>query len=164
MEGTGLLGHAPFQSREKGLRGAISKFPWLLELGALLLSSSALFTAIAILASYQGKLVTEWSFPTSINTVIAVLGAINKATLAFAVSACIGQHKWNLFKAKSGKLGLFECFDEASRGPWGSLWLILHTKGKYAIKSEEPYASSFSRSGNADCTIKGAGEASVLWS
>lgn len=134
MEDTGLLAHAPSKSRERRLRGAISRFPWILELGALLLSSSALFTAIAILASRQGKLATDWSFPTSINTVVAVLGAVNKATLAFAVSACIGQHKWNLFRTKSGKLGLFERFDEASRGPWGSLWLILHTRGKYDIK------------------------------
>ena len=126
MEGSSLLRGTQFSARGTGRGGAISL--WTLELGAILLSTIALISVVAILASQSGKPVTEWAFPTSINTVVAVLGAINKATLAFTVSACLGQHKWNMFRAESGKLGVFKKLDEASRGPWGSLWLILGTR------------------------------------
>lgn len=124
MEKTSLLESTQSPARQASWR----KVPWLLELGALLLSLSSLITAAAILASQDGKSVTGWRLPLSLNTVVAVLGAINKGTLAFVVSACIGQHKWNLFKAERGKLALFERFDEASRGPWGSTRLMFETR------------------------------------
>ena len=98
-------------------------------MGALLISTLSLAAAIAVMASQNGKSVAEWDFPTSINTVVAILGAINKATLAFTISACLGQHKWNWFKTRDDKLGIFEKFNEA-RGPWGSLFLIVGTKGR----------------------------------
>ena len=129
MEKAGLLGSKTPTPHERAAESTVSEmFPWLLELGALLLSSFSVVAAVVILASQDDKPVTEWSFPISINAIIAVLGAVNKATLAFAISACIGQHKWNLFRANSGKMALFERLDEASRGPWGSLWLILQTR------------------------------------
>lgn len=121
-----LLGSGESSARD-GSRWRPS--PWLLEIGALLASALSLAAAVGIMASQNGKPVAEWKFPTSINTVVAVLGAISKATLAFTISACLGQHKWNWFKARDDKLGLFEKFDDA-RGPWGSLFLIAGIRGR----------------------------------
>jgi hypothetical protein len=101
---------------------------WLLEIGSTLLSISALLAAIVVLATQNGKPVTDWHFPASINTVVSTLGVISKVSLAFTISACLGQQKWNWFRKHQGNLSLFEIFDSASRGPWGSLGLLIFAR------------------------------------
>jgi hypothetical protein len=96
----------------------------------LLLAVAALVSAAVVLASYDGKALDEWRFATSINTIISTLGVISKASLAFAVSASIGQHKWNWFRERKDELHVFERFDEASRGPWGSINLLLWSRAR----------------------------------
>ncbi|KAK0646445.1 hypothetical protein B0T16DRAFT_458366 [Cercophora newfieldiana] len=102
---------------------------WWLEFGALILSATSLISAAVVLALYDGKPMQDWGLDTiSINTVISVLGVISKVTLAFAISSAIGQHKWNWFRAGQERLGVFEKFDEASRGPLGSASLLLWSR------------------------------------
>jgi len=98
---------------------------WGLEFGALIISLAATVSAAVVLSLYDGKPLDEWGSSTiSLNTVISALGVVSKATLAFAVSGAIGQHKWNWFRMRQDGLGVFEKFDEASRGPWGSASLL----------------------------------------
>ncbi|OCL04734.1 hypothetical protein AOQ84DRAFT_225656 [Glonium stellatum] len=101
---------------------------WAFEIGAVLLSISSTIATIAVLRYEDGKPLTAWAFPTSLNTVISALGAISRVSLAFAVSACIGQQKWNWLRRQSDRFEAFEMFDEASRGPWGSTRLLLWLK------------------------------------
>lgn len=105
-------------------------FPWYLELGATLLSVSSLIAAIALLRNQDDRLLSAWTFPTSLNTIISILGSISRASLAFAVSACIGQQKWNWLKKRSDRLIAFERFDEASRGPFGSTKLLIWLRAR----------------------------------
>lgn len=107
------------------------RFPvpaWLLEIGSILLSIGALLAAIVVMAVQNGKPVADWTFPASINTVVSTLGVISKVSLAFTISACLGQQKWNWFRQHQGNVSLFEVFDSASRGPWGSLGLLVFTR------------------------------------
>jgi hypothetical protein len=107
-------------------------YSWLLEIGALVLSIGSTIATIAVLASQNGKPLSDWRFVTSLNTVISTLGALSRTFLAFTLSACIGQQKWNWFRCRQDELIGFERFDSASRGPWGSVGLILWLKAKYA--------------------------------
>ncbi|KAI1667265.1 DUF3176 domain containing protein [Pyrenophora tritici-repentis] len=82
-----------------------------------------------ILFRQNNEPIAAWKFPLTLNTVVATLGTISRSTLAFAMSACIGQQKWSWFRKRSDTVGAFERFDEASRGPWGGtrlfFWLRL---------------------------------------
>ncbi|KAK8004349.1 hypothetical protein PG989_004068 [Apiospora arundinis] len=49
---------------------------------------------------------------------------MSKTSLAFAVSSCIAQAKWNWYRRGQDNLLVFERFDEASKGPWGSFRLL----------------------------------------
>ncbi|KAF2875594.1 hypothetical protein BDV95DRAFT_278577 [Massariosphaeria phaeospora] len=106
-------------------------FSWWLELAALLLSLASLAAAGVLLHMEDGKPLTTWNFRASLNTVIATLGTVSRTTLAFAVSACIGQHKWVWFRQRTDRLGTFETFDEATRGPWGGTKLFFRLKMRH---------------------------------
>lgn len=123
-----------FQTREKQpqARTTLSSIPssvhdpagpssWWLEIGAVVLSFLALVAAIIVLWYEDGKSIYQYTFYLSLNTVISILGTITKSSLAFALAACMGQGKWNWLRARRSELIGFQRFDEASRGPWGSI-------------------------------------------
>jgi hypothetical protein len=59
------------------------------------------------------------------------LSKVASAALLLPVSEALGQLKWSWFQGgKSQKMWDFEIFDNASRGPWGSLLLLVRTRGK----------------------------------
>ncbi|KAI1642926.1 uncharacterized protein F4817DRAFT_275153 [Daldinia loculata] len=98
---------------------------WNLEIGALVVSFSALAALIALLIYVNGRPLSDWKGSISVNVVISGLGAVSRTSLGFAISSCLGQAKWNWFKKRPDNLIAFDRFDDASRGPWGSLWLII---------------------------------------
>jgi hypothetical protein len=87
-------------------------------------SLCSFIVAIAVIASQNGKPLDTWRFAAPINAVLSTLGTISRSTLAYAISASIGQQKWNWFLARKDRLSTFTRFDEASRGPLGSIKLI----------------------------------------
>ncbi|KAF6813054.1 hypothetical protein CPLU01_14747 [Colletotrichum plurivorum] len=60
----------------------------------------------------------------SINSLIAIFTALFKASLIFPVAEGLGQLKWKWFN-RPQKLNDLVLFDNASRGPWGSLLLLV---------------------------------------
>ncbi len=46
-----------------------------------------------------------------------------------------GQSKWLLFRARPQHLIDFKTIDEASRGPWGALLLLLRMRGRVVVAS-----------------------------
>lgn len=102
---------------------------WALEIIAVLLSLGSIVAIAAVLRRQDSQPLSKWSFTFTLNTVIATLGTMARTTLAFALSACIGQQKWPWLRTRSDTLVAFERFDEASRGPWGAtrlfFWLRL---------------------------------------
>ncbi|KAF6817706.1 hypothetical protein CMUS01_12037 [Colletotrichum musicola] len=101
---------------------------WSLELSAIGLSISSLTAIIILLALYNDKPLVSWTWPISFNAVVSTLSATSRATLAFAISACISQGKWNWYRTRNDKIVVFDRFEEASRGPWGSLRLLWWTR------------------------------------
>ncbi|KAI0545793.1 hypothetical protein F4679DRAFT_559831 [Xylaria curta] len=109
---------APFVGSTRGSR-------WTWEYVSLALSASAVAALMALLASVDHLPLSHWKLFLSPNAAVSTLAAISRAALGFAISSCLGQAKWNWFMKRPDSLLVFERFDDASRGPWGSLWLIV---------------------------------------
>jgi hypothetical protein len=103
---------------------------WILEIIAIVVSAVAIFAIVALLHRENGRSLTDWKLAVSLNTVVAALGTLARTTLAFALSACIGQQKWNWLRRKPDGLVAWERFDEASRGPWGGTRLFVWLRAR----------------------------------
>lgn len=111
--------HQTFAKLEAGSRQL-----WIFEIGSAVVSLLALIATGVILLHEDGKPLTAWTFSLSLNTIISILGTVSRAFLAYSISSCIGQSKWNWFRRQEDRLITFDRFDEASRGPVGSMKLI----------------------------------------
>ena len=101
---------------------------WGIELFAVSVSLASIVAIVVVLYHENGKPLTLWKFALTLNTIIAALGTLSRTTLAFALSSCVGQQKWNWLRRKTDRLVAFERFDEASRGPWGATRLFFWLK------------------------------------
>ncbi|KAF3039289.1 hypothetical protein E8E11_004756 [Didymella keratinophila] len=114
-------------SSEKVMRSTLMS--WLPELFAILVSVGSLLSIVVVLRREDGKPISEWPLAVPLNAMMATLGTLSRTTLAFALSACVGQQKWNWLRVRSDQLVSWTRFDEASRGPWGAtrlfFWLRL---------------------------------------
>lgn len=100
------------------------------ELVGVAVSIGSLIAIVVILRREDGKPLTAWSLAITLNTVIATLGTLARTTLAFALSACVGQQKWNWLSMRSDQLVVWTRFDEASRGPWGATRLFIWLRAR----------------------------------
>ncbi|KAI1739194.1 hypothetical protein F4680DRAFT_459399 [Xylaria scruposa] len=98
---------------------------WTWEYVSLALSASAVAALVVLLTFIDQLPLPHWKLPLSPNATVSILAAISRAALGFAISSCLGQAKWNWFMKRPDSLVVFERFDDASRGPWGSFWLIV---------------------------------------
>lgn len=122
---TTTLGRAQTEPDPKHTRQAV-QHTWALEYVAIFLSIFTTILLILLLVFADGKPVSRFSASfLSFNTIISILGALIHAALAYAIGSCLAQEKWNWYKKRPDSLAGFERFEQASRGPWGSLWLIL---------------------------------------
>lgn len=108
------------QQHQSWLRG------WWFEILAVLTSLCCTAGIIIILIVVENNLLDDWKLPyLSIPTTLSILTTASKSALAFAVSGAISQHKWLHFRNGSRRLIDFDLFDQASRGPYGSVFLLL---------------------------------------
>ncbi|KAJ4409983.1 hypothetical protein N0V82_009351 [Gnomoniopsis sp. IMI 355080] len=125
---TTTLGRSATDPDSKHTRQAV-QHTWALEYVAILLSIFTTIVLLLLLVFADGKPVSRFgggpSSFLSFNTIISILGALIHAALAYAIGSCLAQEKWNWYKKRPDSLAGFERFEQASRGPWGSLWLIL---------------------------------------
>ncbi|KAI0456526.1 hypothetical protein F5B21DRAFT_154805 [Xylaria acuta] len=106
---------------------------WAWEYAALAVSASAVTAQIILLAYIDTLRLSHWRSPISPTTVVSILAAISRASLGFAISSCLGQAKWNWLRTRSDSLLAFDRFDDASRGPWGSFWLIIWVRAYHRV-------------------------------
>ncbi|KAI1369714.1 hypothetical protein F5Y08DRAFT_291184 [Xylaria arbuscula] len=105
-----------------------SLFRWKWEILGMLLSLASTAASIVLLAVFDGRRVDSFHAPFSLNTFVSILAQASRTSLAFGVGSGLGQAKWNIFTRRHGSLTLFQAFDEASKGPWGSLNLMYHLR------------------------------------
>ncbi|KAK0836322.1 hypothetical protein LTR03_013789 [Friedmanniomyces endolithicus] len=104
---------------------------WLYELLGALGSLACFAALVAVLRRSEGKEQSRWLYnKLTLNGLIALLSTFIRASMMFSVGACLSQMKWNHFSSQSSqgssgrRLEDLNTFDEASRGPFGSLKLL----------------------------------------
>lgn len=105
---------------------------WLLEIISWSVSAACMAGIVIMLIIYKNKHIpTNWPLGLTLNAYISNLSKIASAALLLPVSEALGQLKWSWFQGgDSKKMWDFEIFDNASRGPWGSLLLLVRTRGR----------------------------------
>lgn len=103
---------------------------WLLEILSWLLSALCMAGIIGVLVYLQDEKIPKWPFGLTLNAYVSALARTASSALMFPTSEALGQLKWSWFQGDSKKMWDFEIFDNASRGPWGSLLLLIRTKAR----------------------------------
>jgi hypothetical protein len=105
---------------------------WLLEVISWLFSAVCMAAVIGVLIYLKDEPLTKWTLAEktglTLNAYISILSKMAGAALILPVSEALGQLKWSWFLEHSKQMWDFEIFDNASRGPWGSLLLLVRTK------------------------------------
>lgn len=102
---------------------------WLIEITSWVLSAICMGTIIGVLIFLDDRPEPHWGLGITVNDFVSVVSRVASAALLIPVSEALGQLKWLWFRGESRKMWDFEIFDNASRGPWGSLMLLVRTKG-----------------------------------
>jgi hypothetical protein len=108
---------------------------WFWETAAVILSLAAILGLIFVLRHVDNKPQTSWTFKFTPNTVVSLLSTTSRSSSLVSISAVIGQEKWMWFGLGSLKgfrqdtrLIDLQIFEDASRGPLGSLRLLWFTQ------------------------------------
>jgi hypothetical protein len=107
---------------------------WLLEIISWLFSAICMAAIIGVLIYLRDRPLSDWQLakktPLTLNAFISILSKMAGAALLLPVSEALGQLKWSWFLEHSKQMWDFEIFDNASRGPWGSMLLLIRTKAR----------------------------------
>ena len=96
---------------------------WVWEAWCWSLSTGCLCAIVGLLIRYHGRQLHHWPYSITLNSMLAILSAISKSAFIVPASAAISQLKWARMNKKHSLLDL-QKFDNASRGPLGSLLLM----------------------------------------
>ncbi|KAK0391655.1 hypothetical protein NLU13_1154 [Sarocladium strictum] len=105
-----------------------SASPWALELVWCLLSVVLLMGLVMVLSTYDKQRLPEIPLGITLNTIVAILATATRAVTVFLIGQGISQLKWNQYVGGHKPLTNLQVFDEASRGPWGSLQMVFRTR------------------------------------
>ncbi|KAF6837147.1 hypothetical protein CPLU01_03259 [Colletotrichum plurivorum] len=84
---------------------------------------------MVVLQRSDGQPPPDWPLGLTINTAVAALSTVSRIALAIPITEGLAQAKWAWFKKRPRPLRDFDAFEQASRGIWGSLTLVVRTKG-----------------------------------
>lgn len=99
---------------------------WLFEGIALSFSIACLVAIFGVLAAYDNKKRPQLAYKITLNTIISVLATGCKSSLILVIGEAICQLKWLWFQGPAQRrLFGMQSFDAASRGPLGSLMIII---------------------------------------
>ncbi|KAI9776888.1 MAG: hypothetical protein M1839_009336 [Geoglossum umbratile] len=109
--------------RRRGI--ALTRWNW--EISSLLVAIALLISIFATLAKYNGEKQPAWRYDINLNSLIAVLSTVLRAMVVVIVTEVISQLKWAWYQLPR-RLRDLDMFDQASRGPWGSILLLVATR------------------------------------
>ena len=128
-------------TRGQGSRACSAFSPWTADIVYALIGLAFLVALAVMLKIFDGRPLSDWavavalghySVNLSINFIVSTLGTFSKASLAVSIETTISQSKWIWFAHGKRPLLDYKTFDDASRGPLGSMRLLLLTKLRYA--------------------------------
>ncbi|KAI1736969.1 hypothetical protein F4680DRAFT_460729 [Xylaria scruposa] len=99
---------------------------WLWEILSIALSGICIILIFVILKIHNQKPVPQFAYGITSNAIISTLATFSKSLLLVSVAAAISQLKWHWFQNTEGRRVIdTQRFDDASRGPWGSLVFLV---------------------------------------
>ncbi|KAK8053984.1 hypothetical protein PG996_013285 [Apiospora saccharicola] len=102
-----------------------TKDTWATEILAMATSVACTVATCVILMTFNNNRVPDLPNAVNLNAIVSTLSIVSSSLMMYAVSAAIGQVKWNWFRAQRQPLHHLELLNEASRGPLGSLGILL---------------------------------------
>ncbi|ROW11080.1 hypothetical protein VMCG_01103 [Cytospora schulzeri] len=116
------------QVEAKNRNGAVGVLAlWWWEITAQIFSLVCMCLILYVLARINNRRLSDWTYPIQPNSVISVLTTAGKTSMFVSIASCLGQLKWRHFSDNPHPLKHVELFEDASRGPWGSLRLLADT-------------------------------------
>lgn len=117
-------------SQQSGRKAGSSRArTWAFEMMAIAISLGAVASIIGVVFRYNGRALPDWPHDITLNALIALLATFANAAMSVCLSSGISQAKWIRFKTAPSPLSDMEAFDEASRGSWGAVKLLVTTRG-----------------------------------
>jgi hypothetical protein len=120
----GLVNGAPH--KHSRLRWASRQ--WMPEILSWVASLCFFIATVVTLWVFDNRPLPNLRFGITPNAIIGLLATFVEFFLIIPVSSAIGQIKW-IQALESQPMDDFRAFDEASRGPWGSLLLLVRRRG-----------------------------------
>lgn len=127
--------HNNSQAASKSKPRAIKSSWWWWEIGSAAVGVVCMGLIALILSKSDGMLLDAWPLQIKPNSLIAVLTTVGKAAMLVPVTACISQLKWRHFGGVKAAQPLrdLQLFDDASRGPWGALLLLINLRSQVVL-------------------------------
>jgi Protein of unknown function (DUF3176) len=98
---------------------------WRWEMFTWCLGSMGFMLIIILLGAFKNKPNTMWKSKVHITAMVAALSQVAQSALIVSISSCISQAKWIWLREDRRAIDL-QRFDDASRGPEGSIRLLWH--------------------------------------
>lgn len=111
---------------------------WWLELFTAALSLGCLGLNIGVLARIDGQPYQRWhavSIEITPNTIISAVSTASKYSFLLVVAQGIGQLKWTYFSRAARQVYDVQVFDDATRGPLGSLQFLRNLRFQALVAS-----------------------------
>ncbi|OJJ85936.1 DUF3176 domain-containing protein [Aspergillus glaucus CBS 516.65] len=122
---------------EKNLKNFASKCDflildtWFWEIVSITFSIACFIAICSVLLSYDQKAMPNFPKGLTLNTIVSILATGSKSALLCMVGTSIGQLKWIWFQGRKKRpVYDLQSFDDASRGPWGSVMILLRCSRK----------------------------------
>ncbi|KAF2189313.1 hypothetical protein K469DRAFT_748002 [Zopfia rhizophila CBS 207.26] len=106
---------------------------WFWETLSLVGSTLSLVALICVLRVYENKRSPQWSLGMSLNTVISIVSTTFKSSMMMSIASSVSQAGWIWLAQRPKPLRDICWYDEASRGPLGSLQLLLRLKLQHTV-------------------------------
>lgn len=103
---------------------------WAPEFGWIFLAIALFIALVVTLQQYDNKGLPDWPMGLTLNTLVAFLATMCRSVIIIPIAEGLSQLKWNWFASKKRPVKDLYIFDQASRGPWGSVRLIFRMKGR----------------------------------
>lgn len=107
---------------------------WRLEILAWTFSVSCFVAICILLKVYENKVRPQLAYNLSLNAIISVLATGCKSALFLVVGEAVCQLKWLYFRGpRQQRLSSMQDFDNASRGPLGSIYIIFSHRAQSLV-------------------------------
>ncbi|CZT17863.1 uncharacterized protein RCC_03699 [Ramularia collo-cygni] len=120
-------------SRHSAIRRYRCTGQWVWEILAVVFSTVCLVVVTAALLVMNDRRLMDWKLPISPNALVSIFVTLSKSSLLMLTAEGISQLKWKYLAETTRRLYDLQIFDDASRGPWGALKLLITCKSKPAL-------------------------------